>query len=431
MRAAKALLAAVLVAVLVVAALHGVRSPSAAPPLTAAELTTLARRLTDEGKYRQAIKVVDRILAVEPRNEYARGVRPLLEDKVEFARQRRFRERSEREVAIANGTTELKIPFDDILIYPSDWPDISAVRDPSPARERGLNAEERAIQPQLDRRMPDVNLPGVPFVDAIDYLRDVSGTGIFVNWKSLETAGIDRKKPITVRLHNVRWSKVLNAVLDKASTPTARLVYIIDDGVISISTQKDLQRNTLTRVYDVRDLLPPQPGTPAAAYPLLSSPASGSGSVSPAAASPGSPQRQAAVDHLVAALRQQVDPSSWRDNGGDIGAVRELAGQLIITQSAENHHATAAHLDRLRHRRTSISKISDVACWAAPSALLVLLGALRVRRHRSERWGAAGRCRTCGYDLRASVGRCPECGEGIPKTPEQPAALAAFSAATA
>ena len=34
----------------------------------------------------------------------------------------------------------------------------------------------------------------------------------------------------------------------------------------------------------------------------------------------------------------------------------------------------------------------------------------RLRRRRAVRWVEAGRCASCGYDLRASAERCPECG---------------------
>jgi hypothetical protein len=56
----------------------------------------------------------------------------------------------------------------------------------------------------------------------------------------------------------------------------------------------------------------------------------------------------------------------------------------------------------------------SIPCWSAVTVLL-LFPAVRVtwvvvRRKRRR----AGACLTCGYDLRASAGRCPECGTPIP-----------------
>ena len=52
-----------------------------------------------------------------------------------------------------------------------------------------------------------------------------------------------------------------------------------------------------------------------------------------------------------------------------------------------------------------------VALAAVGALVLVLLvGRRLVRTRRRIVWFRAGRCRACGYDLRASIGRCPECG---------------------
>ena len=53
---------------------------------------------------------------------------------------------------------------------------------------------------------------------------------------------------------------------------------------------------------------------------------------------------------------------------------------------------------------------TGVPLW--PFALALLPAAwLLFRGRRSRRWAAEGRCGACGYDLRESPDRCPECGK--------------------
>ena len=79
-----------------------------------------------------------------------------------------------------------------------------------------------------------------------------------MNWKSLEAADIDKNTPVSAaRLRNVKFSKrgtsiILDSVGGGANTLTLTR---LSEGVITISTVKDAIKNTVTRVYDIRDLI--------------------------------------------------------------------------------------------------------------------------------------------------------------------------------
>jgi hypothetical protein len=51
-----------------------------------------------------------------------------------------------------------------------------------------------------------------------------------------------------------------------------------------------------------------------------------------------------------------------------------------------------------------------VPYWAIAAAAAVLPAALAVRAMRARRRSLSGLCAECGYDLRATPDRCPECG---------------------
>ena len=52
-----------------------------------------------------------------------------------------------------------------------------------------------------------------------------------------------------------------------------------------------------------------------------------------------------------------------------------------------------------------------IPLWAPLAALLAIVGRDVARTVRCRRRRRRGLCVACGYDLRASIDRCPECGE--------------------
>jgi hypothetical protein len=54
-----------------------------------------------------------------------------------------------------------------------------------------------------------------------------------------------------------------------------------------------------------------------------------------------------------------------------------------------------------------------VPCWFVAVLAALLPGAWVVRHDRRVRRRIERYCEACGYDLRGSPGRCPECGEAF------------------
>jgi type II secretory pathway component GspD/PulD (secretin)/tetratricopeptide (TPR) repeat protein len=327
---------------------------------TVAALIKHSRQLSNQGRYEDAVKIVDQILSIEPRNDYALGVRPLLEDRRQLGQQRQTMEKINRDlVDVLNLAEESRVPIPDLLVYPTDWPDISRMRDDTIARERG-GATDQATEALLARTLPELRFDGVPFVDVVEFLRDTTQANVFVNWTAIEGAGIDKNAPITTRLRNVKFSKVLNIILESAGGGVIKLGYTIDDGVITISTQDDLAKNVATRTYDIRDLLieiPDFTNTPT--FNLGGGGGGGGegggGSIFSGGETGGGTDtgqtRDEIVEQIIDLIKSTIASDTWKDNGGVIGAVQELGGQLIVTQTPENQTAIGQLLEKLRETR--------------------------------------------------------------------------------
>lgn len=329
---------------------------------TVADLIRNTRQLVEQRKFEEALGTIDQILLLDPNNDYALGVRPLVEDRAIIQEQRRYREEFDRQFSrVLNQAEEARIPYSDIINYPANWPDISATRARTVEAERQIRGEDRVVAAQLERRLPEVRFDNVAFSEVIDFFRDVTGTNIFVNWRALETSGIDRTTPVTARLRDVKFAKALQTVIDDVGGGIVPLSYSIDDGVITVSTQEDLARNTIVQVYDIRDLIISIPDfeAPEVSFSVDLSASGGRGggggglsfnlSGSPEEEEP--PTREELVEQITTLVQDTVAPETWRTAGGTIGAISELYGNLIVTQTPENHRTLVALLDKLRETR--------------------------------------------------------------------------------
>ncbi|HVS73554.1 MAG TPA: hypothetical protein VHQ47_20185 [Phycisphaerae bacterium] len=199
----------------------------------------------------------------------------------------------------------------------------------------------------LGQNITQIQADGIAISKVVDYLRNISGANIVVNWKVLEAAGVSQDSPITIDARGVTLRKALQLVLDQAS-PTVPLTFDVDENVISITTQEDADRVMITKVYIVDDLVMPDyqqniqvptfnlqavtqggstqgggGGSTAGQQSLFSSNNTGAGSQ----ASQTSDQKG---QELVELIKEVVRPSIWKDNGGT-ATMRYFSGKLIVT----------------------------------------------------------------------------------------------------
>jgi len=119
--------------------------------------------------------------------------------------------------------------------------------------------------------------------------------------------------------------------------------------------------------------------------------------------------------HWYSGPDQPVTPLPTRDLFGDRGAGFDRfgfgVGQYASTSSEGTDWTTYGHTAvRSPHWFISILLIVPPA--------MVLRRVMRLRYRRR-----AGLCPACGYDLRATPDRCPECGRQVPNSNDKPQAV--------
>lgn len=209
----------------------------------------------------------------------------------------------------------------------------------------------------LNERIGVVSFQEAPLDQVLDWLSELTPMNVVVRWEVLEYAGLERDKPISLDVRNLRLAQVLWLVLDAAGGPDLKLGYWASDELLLISTEEDLEREMLTRVYDVSDLLidvqdfSDCPHVNAAGTSGGSSPGSSQALIAPTssggAPSERTPQRAQAgapeMETLIKLVIETVEPDSWVVNGGR-GTIQAFGDLLVVRNSILVHQALGGYL---------------------------------------------------------------------------------------
>ena len=236
----------------------------------------------------------------------------------------------------------------------------------SPAASTSASRARRSV---LDQVIPDVKFTNVALKDALEFLRDVTGANIHVNWKAIEAAGVSQDINVNMRLREVQFRKALGLLLNEAGAGTA-LTYYFDQNVLEVTTRELADKEMFTRVYSVEDLVLDVPDfTDAPDLSLVATSTGGSGGGGGGGGgskgggggggggggifgnsnttTPTDDKHKSKIERgedLVTLVRETVYPDVWRENGGT-ASIRYFNGKLIVTAPRSVQEAIGGAVD--------------------------------------------------------------------------------------
>jgi general secretion pathway protein D len=330
------------------------------------QLFSTAWQLKKEQRFREAAEAMRQVLILDPANAKASFWLDTFEDFWSLYEQKQIdREYRRQNQLVLQQAHEVAIPWNQDILYPKNWMEIVARRS---GIEGGIGpGDEFELNRKLETIQPEVNFEERPFDQVIDFLTDLNEMNIAVDWEDLGRSGIDRDKPVSIRLTDVKLRTVLREVLTQVGGDVP-LSFVVGEGLLRIATKEKLDRNKYALVYDIRDLIVKIPRF--ANAPLFDQPARGpdggaagevlgsryslfgshSGAETDEAGGNQQPKDET-VAEILDIVRQTVEPDSWRETGGGDGALRELNGQLIVYNTSEAHRQARSLLSQLREAR--------------------------------------------------------------------------------
>ena len=76
---------------------------------------------------------------------------------------------------------------------------------------------DRKVFQALAKRVPEVNFKDQPLDEVMDWLGELTGVNVHVQWSRLEDNGIERDAPVSMKMRDIKIERVLRLVLNGVS----------------------------------------------------------------------------------------------------------------------------------------------------------------------------------------------------------------------
>jgi hypothetical protein len=185
----------------------------------------------------------------------------------------------------------------------------------------------------LARMLPPIDSPAPRTLEeGLQLVQAAGARPMFVEWKELEPVGIERSSPLKLDwpLPKMNIREALLAI-GRSAGRDVEVTVTRQRGTIIVTTADALPRYAVDASYNIRELIDAA---------VVRSRAQVKAGKASAALTP-----KEAAEQITHSLTDFIDPPTWRDNGGQVGAVM---GLLYVRQTPENQDAVRRMLAKMR-----------------------------------------------------------------------------------
>jgi hypothetical protein len=267
------------------------------------------RTAMERENYDVATNMVDELLAVDPLNATARGLRSQLSRSSRFDRGQNARVKATANVdELLIQTEEVAAPITGKFEFPANWEEIKNKRPKFRSEEEDSPQWKLDILEQLDKRV-SFDFLDTPLADVVAFLQNLTGVNMVVDPGAVEGDDI----PVTLKVGDMKLGAALDWILRLVN-----LQFAFQDEAIFISTKDRIRRPETLRIYDVRDLLAIIPDYSGTGLPSIGEGGGGGGGGGGDlfGGDDDGGERFTGED-LVEFIQQTIAPESWGDGDDD------------------------------------------------------------------------------------------------------------------
>ena len=240
---------------------------------------------------------------------------------------------------------DLAVINSDLLVFPNmaKWRQIAAR---GPVGFQSQDSEVSEVDADVERRLSGAMLTSVDWNektldDALRFLRNNTGTNIIV------MKAVDEVMPPEERILNLNLANITAlSALRLAVNSLEGLAYVIEDGIVKITTTEQSRKRKTVEFYEVRDLTAQINSFPGAELNLNPSGFGAGVGGFDEEEEEDEENRPVEVERLIELIRTTVDPQSWDEDPDN--RVDDKSGTLVVRQTPENQRAIRKLLSDLR-----------------------------------------------------------------------------------